>query len=41
LALAKYHQAISAKALCFLTKVPLAEANGNDFYADIDYSYQI
>ena len=35
MALAKYHQAISAKALCFLPNIPLAEANGNDFYTDI------
>jgi hypothetical protein len=35
LALAKYQQAILAKALCFFTNVPLAEANGNDFCINI------
>jgi hypothetical protein len=35
LALAKYLQAISAKAACFSANIPLAEANGNDFCADI------
>jgi hypothetical protein len=37
LALAKYRRMISAKAVLLFVNIPLAEANGNDFYIGIKF----